>query len=214
MFRAENRHGARFRVIAEQLAGVILEQAVACGEGQSRFRNLIDGLAFESPQGRAVWGYGLRYLRKCTDRSFLAKHMPTFESYVHYRNVDVTTVKRVKRELKGWRLNRCAFVGDAGMVSKDNLRALARGGGAPVVLAVHALEALRHRFDLKQFLLVRDLDCQMRRNRIGQFRIVFDLPDRAQHLGHLQQDQDADGQAGEGGAQQVDHQRHQISYIQ
>jgi hypothetical protein len=43
--------------------------------------------------------------------------------------VDVTTVKQVKRDLKGWRLNRCVFVGDAGMVSKDNLRALARGGG-------------------------------------------------------------------------------------
>ena len=47
--------------------------------------------------------------------------------------VDVTTVKRVKRELKGWRLNRCVFVGDAGMVSKDNLAQLARGGGRYIV---------------------------------------------------------------------------------
>jgi hypothetical protein len=52
--------------------------------------------------------------------------------------VDVTTVKQVKRELKGWRLNRCVFVGDAGMVSQDNLRALARGGGRYILcMPVH-----------------------------------------------------------------------------
>ena len=43
--------------------------------------------------------------------------------------VDVTTVARVKRDLRGWRLNRCVFVGDAGMVSADNLRELGLGGG-------------------------------------------------------------------------------------
>lgn len=47
--------------------------------------------------------------------------------------VDVTTVEQVKRELKGWRLNRCVFVGDAGMVSKANLEQLARGGGRYIV---------------------------------------------------------------------------------
>ncbi|MBR9910616.1 MAG: IS1634 family transposase [Gammaproteobacteria bacterium] len=43
--------------------------------------------------------------------------------------VDVTTVKQVKAYLRGWRLNRCLFVGDAGMVSADNLKTLSRGGG-------------------------------------------------------------------------------------
>lgn len=43
--------------------------------------------------------------------------------------VDVTTVKKVKEDLRGWRLNRCVFVGDAGMVSEDNLRELSLGGG-------------------------------------------------------------------------------------
>ena len=52
--------------------------------------------------------------------------------------VDVTTVTKVKEELKGWRLNRCVFVGDAGMVSSDNLHALARGGGRYIVcMPVH-----------------------------------------------------------------------------
>ena len=43
--------------------------------------------------------------------------------------VDVTTVAKVKEDLKGWHLSRCVFVGDAGMVSKANLETLARGGG-------------------------------------------------------------------------------------
>jgi len=47
--------------------------------------------------------------------------------------VDVTTVEQVKRDLKGWRLGRCVFVGDAGMVSKANLSRLARGGGRYIV---------------------------------------------------------------------------------
>lgn len=43
--------------------------------------------------------------------------------------VDVTTVKQVKADLRGWRLGRCVFVGDAGMVSASNLVELSRGGG-------------------------------------------------------------------------------------
>ena len=43
--------------------------------------------------------------------------------------VDVTTVKKVKDDLRGWKLGRCVFVGDAGMVSDANLKALSRGGG-------------------------------------------------------------------------------------
>ena len=52
--------------------------------------------------------------------------------------VDVTTVEQVKRDLGGWRLNRCVFVGDAGRVSARNLHALARGGGRYIVcMPVH-----------------------------------------------------------------------------
>ena len=42
---------------------------------------------------------------------------------------DMKTVERVKRDLKGWRLGRCVFVGDAGMNSEENRRRLALGGG-------------------------------------------------------------------------------------
>lgn len=47
--------------------------------------------------------------------------------------VDVTTVEQVKRELRGWKLGRCVFVGDAGMVSAKNLRTLSLGGGKYIV---------------------------------------------------------------------------------
>jgi oligoribonuclease len=32
-----------------------------------------------------------------TDRAFLARHMPTLEQYVHYRNVDVSSIKELVR---------------------------------------------------------------------------------------------------------------------
>ncbi len=48
---------------------------------------------------------------------------------------DVTTVARIKDDLRTWRLGRCLFVGDAGMYSADNLAALSRGLGR-YILAV------------------------------------------------------------------------------
>jgi transposase len=42
---------------------------------------------------------------------------------------DVSTVAKVKEDLRGWRLGRCVFVGDAGMNSEENRRKLALGGG-------------------------------------------------------------------------------------
>jgi transposase len=43
--------------------------------------------------------------------------------------VDVSTVAQVKDDLRGWKLSRCVFVGDAGMVSQDNLKKLSESGG-------------------------------------------------------------------------------------
>lgn len=47
--------------------------------------------------------------------------------------VDVTTVKQIRTDLRGWRMTRCVFVGDAGMVSEQNLEELSRGGGKYIV---------------------------------------------------------------------------------
>jgi hypothetical protein len=43
--------------------------------------------------------------------------------------VDVSTVAQVKDDLRGWKLSRFVFVGDAGIVSQDNLRKLSERGG-------------------------------------------------------------------------------------
>ena len=48
---------------------------------------------------------------------------------------DVTTVEKIKDDLRAWRLGRCVFVGDAGMYSADNLAKLSRGLGR-YILAV------------------------------------------------------------------------------
>src|SRR5215831_1936856 len=47
--------------------------------------------------------------------------------------VDVSTVAHVKDDLRGWKLSRCVFVGDAGMVSQDNLTQLSQSGGQYIV---------------------------------------------------------------------------------
>ncbi len=42
---------------------------------------------------------------------------------------DVTTIDKVKADLRGWRLGRCLFVGDAAMNSEDNRHRLSLGNG-------------------------------------------------------------------------------------
>ena len=42
---------------------------------------------------------------------------------------DVSTIEKIKADLKGWRLGRCVFVGDAGMNSEENRHTLSLGGG-------------------------------------------------------------------------------------
>ena len=58
---------------------------------------------------------------------------------------DVTTVARIKDDLRAWRLGRCVFVGDAGMYSAENLAALSRGLGRYILAVpmrkVKAIEA-------------------------------------------------------------------------
>ena len=70
---------------------------------------------------------GRMTIRRC------CRHCGTSHWIFPGSTVDVTTVKNVKDDLRGWKLSRCVFVGDAGMVSEDNLRALARGSGKYIV---------------------------------------------------------------------------------
>lgn len=51
------------------------------------------------------------------------------------QTTDVTTVEQVKADLRGWKLGRCVFVGDAGMNSEANRRTLALGGGKYILAA-------------------------------------------------------------------------------
>lgn len=48
---------------------------------------------------------------------------------------DATTIEKVKEDLRGWKLNRCVFVGDAGMNSEENRRRLSLGGGKYILAA-------------------------------------------------------------------------------
>ncbi len=64
--------------------------------------------------------------------------------------VDVKTVAQVKKDLRGWKLTRCIFVGDAGMVSAENLKALSAGGGKYIVCM-----PLRHGTEVVKDVLFR-----------------------------------------------------------
>lgn len=46
---------------------------------------------------------------------------------------DVTTIETIRADLRGWKLGRTLFVGDAGMNSEENRRHLTRGGGRYVL---------------------------------------------------------------------------------
>jgi hypothetical protein len=61
--------------------------------------------------------------------------MPVRSWVLPGNTADVTTVARIKDDLRAWRLGRCLFVGDAGMYSADNLVQLSRGLGR-YILAV------------------------------------------------------------------------------
>src|SRR5689334_6588330 len=61
--------------------------------------------------------------------------MPVRSWVLPGNTADVTTVARIKGDLRAWRLGRCLFVGDAGMYSADNLAELSRGLGR-YILAV------------------------------------------------------------------------------
>jgi hypothetical protein len=86
---------------------------------------------------------------------------------------DVTTIEQVKNDLKGWRLNRCIFVADAGMVSADNLASLRRGGGRYIVAmpwrkGTEADEAASHPGRFKE---VRE-NLHVKEVRVGDRRYV------------------------------------------
>src|SRR3978361_610244 len=61
--------------------------------------------------------------------------MPVRSWVLPGNTADVTTLARIKDDLRAWRLGRYLFVGDAGMYSADNLAQLSRGLGR-YILAV------------------------------------------------------------------------------
>jgi len=63
---------------------------------------------------------------------------------------DVSTIARIREDLRGWRLNRTVLVGDAGMFSAENQKILAKGHGR-YILAV----PMRKVKEIKEEVLTR-----------------------------------------------------------
>jgi transposase len=85
--------------------------------------------------------------------------MPVRSWVLPGNTADVTTVARIKDDLRAWRLGRCLFVGDAGMYSAENLAELSRGLG-------HYILAVPMR-------RVRDVEAEVL-TRPGRYREVAD----------------------------------------
>ena len=59
--------------------------------------------------------------------------LPVRSWVFHGNTTDVTTVAKVKRDLKGWKLGRALFVGDGGLNSEENRHELAKACGTYVL---------------------------------------------------------------------------------
>src|SRR6187455_2248867 len=98
-------------------------------------------------------------MHRCVGVATARNGMPVRSWVLPGDTADVTTVARIKDDLRAWRLGRCLFVGDAGMYSADNLAALSRGLGR-YILAV----PMRR---------VRDIEAEVL-TRPGRYRQVAD----------------------------------------
>ena len=67
---------------------------------------------------------------------------------------DVATVTKVKRDLKGWKLGRALFVGDAGFNSADNRHQLAKACGTYLGFSVTRYTTARDRVVSESFPVV------------------------------------------------------------
>ena len=75
---------------ASGLTQRVLSSRLSMAEAEGRMLDFVKDYvpARTSPRcGNSVW----------QDRRFLARHMPAFEGYLHYRNIDVSTVKELVR---------------------------------------------------------------------------------------------------------------------
>jgi oligoribonuclease len=72
----------------------------------------------------------------CQDRRFLAREMPQLEAYVHYRNLDVSSVKEL---VKRWKPELCA-----GFVKKNTHKAL-----DDIIESIEELRYYREHFIVK-----------------------------------------------------------------
>lgn len=75
---------------ASGLTERVLASAVTTGEAESRTLAFVKSycpVRISPLCGNSV----------CQDRRFLARHMPALEAYLHYRNIDVSTVKELVR---------------------------------------------------------------------------------------------------------------------
>ncbi|WP_092402687.1 MULTISPECIES: oligoribonuclease [Candidatus Ichthyocystis] len=101
-------------VLAIHQSAEILDKMDAWNQGTHRRSGLIDRVKSSTLDENSVKDKYMEFLNQnalpnkspmcgnsiCQDRRFLAKHMPELESFFHYRNLDVSSIKELVRR---WR---------------------------------------------------------------------------------------------------------------
>jgi len=110
------------------------DEDVGDKQGEVRGSKAAGGKAYKAPRKRGYSKNGRSDVPQIVVGLAVTRDGLPVRHWVFPGNtVDVTTVKQVKQDLRGWKLGRCVFVGVAGMVSAENLRRLSLGGGKFIV---------------------------------------------------------------------------------
>lgn len=108
------------------------EDEVACDETEGKDENKDDDSTKKTKKGLRKFGpakEGMWSVQVVVALAVTREGLP-IRSWVFPGNTsDVTTIAKIKADLKGWKLGRALFVGDAGMNSEENRHELAKACG-------------------------------------------------------------------------------------
>ena len=116
----------------EEFEGASSEEGAATPSPESPGNNTKPGLRKRGKGKEGTWNPQIVVALAVTREG-----LPVRSWVLPGNTTDVTTIERVKADLRGWKLSRCLFVADGGINSEENRRLLSLGGGK-YLLAVRA----------------------------------------------------------------------------
>jgi hypothetical protein len=116
----------------EEGEGALCEPGASAPSPEERGKNTTPGLRQRGKSKEGTWNPQIVVALAVTREG-----LPVRSWVLPGNTTDVTTIEKVKADLRGWKLSRCLFVADGGLDSEENRRLLSLGGGK-YLLAVRA----------------------------------------------------------------------------